>query len=72
MYTELLCFFRMHLHNVEAKAKASGEESRVGQPEKSSYKYVDQFGFPVPTCCGYLPQNNSWCSDWMVSLHLIC
>ncbi|KAK4315160.1 hypothetical protein Pmani_013593 [Petrolisthes manimaculis] len=56
---------QMHLYNIEAKAKSIGEESHVGQAEKGSYKYVDQFGFSVPTCCGYLPQDNSWCDDWI-------
>ncbi|KAF0300245.1 Ketosamine-3-kinase [Amphibalanus amphitrite] len=26
---------------------------------------VSQFGFPVPTCCGRIPQANQWCDDWV-------
>lgn len=26
---------------------------------------VTQFGFPVQTCCGYLPQKNEWRMDWV-------
>ena len=29
--------------------------------------YVQQFGFPVPTCCGRIPTINDWQSDWVVS-----
>ncbi|RLV97010.1 hypothetical protein DV515_00012215 [Chloebia gouldiae] len=28
-------------------------------------QFVDQFGFHTVTCCGYLPQVNNWCSDWV-------
>lgn len=27
--------------------------------------FVDQFGFDVVTCCGYLPQVNDWQKDWV-------
>ncbi|KAK2498809.1 hypothetical protein MC885_018391 [Smutsia gigantea] len=27
--------------------------------------FVDQFGFDVVTCCGYLPQVNDWQTDWV-------
>lgn len=26
---------------------------------------IDKFGFHLTTCCGYLPQNNEWCEDWV-------
>lgn len=26
---------------------------------------MDQFGFDVVTCCGYLPQVNDWQTDWV-------
>ncbi|KAL0277800.1 UNVERIFIED_CONTAM: hypothetical protein PYX00_004961 [Menopon gallinae] len=32
---------------------------------KQESNRVDKFGFHVTTCCGYLPQNNEWCYDWV-------
>ena len=26
---------------------------------------VTQYGFDVATCCGYLPQTNTWRDDWI-------
>ncbi|VVC45486.1 Hypothetical protein CINCED_3A004193 [Cinara cedri] len=26
---------------------------------------INQFGFHVETCCGFLPQNNTWTNDWL-------
>ncbi|XP_049813906.1 fructosamine-3-kinase-like isoform X1 [Schistocerca nitens] len=51
---------RLHLHNSELKTKAS--QGFVGQEENVSY--VEKFGFHVTTCCGYIPLENEWCSDW--------
>lgn len=28
---------------------------------------VNQFGFHVETCCGFIPQNNTWTDNWIVS-----
>lgn len=53
---------RMHLHNIKKLEKF--DESHVGGGEES--KPVTQFGFSVPTCCGYLPQDNTWNDDWVV------
>ena len=25
-----------------------------------------KFGFDIPTCCGSIPQSNTWCDDWPV------
>ncbi|CAK9301746.1 unnamed protein product [Gordionus sp. m RMFG-2023] len=33
--------------------------------ENNSKEYVKEFGFSIPTCCGFLPQNNHWSSDWI-------
>ncbi|XP_060877402.1 ketosamine-3-kinase-like [Metopolophium dirhodum] len=30
-----------------------------GQP------HINKFGFHVETCCGFLPQNNTWTDDWI-------
>uniref|UniRef100_A0A2P2I3D2 protein-ribulosamine 3-kinase n=2 Tax=Hirondellea gigas TaxID=1518452 RepID=A0A2P2I3D2_9CRUS len=30
----------------------------------SSLIHEKRFGFHVPTSCGYIAQNNSWCDDW--------
>lgn len=28
--------------------------------------HIDKFGFHIETCCGFLPQNNTWTDDWTV------
>jgi fructosamine-3-kinase len=33
---------------------------KEGQPR------INKFGFHVETCCGFLPQNNTWTDDWIV------
>lgn len=33
--------------------------------EQAERQYVDQFGFDVVTCCGYLPQVNDWQKNWV-------
>nr|ACO10267.1 Ketosamine-3-kinase [Caligus rogercresseyi] len=43
---------KLHLHNIELETKDPS-------------KYVSKFGFRCETCCGVLPQNNSWDSDWV-------
>ncbi|ESO91643.1 hypothetical protein LOTGIDRAFT_121864 [Lottia gigantea] len=53
----------LHLYNTQLKEQKEKIESFVGKQE--TVNYVDQFGFEVPTCCGYLPQSNSWSSDWL-------
>ncbi|XP_047500016.1 ketosamine-3-kinase-like isoform X2 [Penaeus chinensis] len=55
---------RMHLHNLEEIKKYDNCNSRVGQNQNC--EPVMQFGFPVTTCCGYIPQDNTWCDDWLV------
>lgn len=52
---------RLHLHNLKAKEQATG--GRVGSASPS---YVEEFGFPVNTSCGYLSQDNTWNKDWLV------
>ncbi|KAJ8021819.1 Ketosamine-3-kinase [Holothuria leucospilota] len=64
---------RLHLHNSALKTRQGKEESRIGSgsADKSgdtcneTSSYVDKFGFDVTTCCGYLPQDNSWCKNWV-------
>lgn len=36
--------------------ESASSDGRVG---------VSKYGFDVPTCCGYLPQKNEWCEDWV-------
>lgn len=54
---------RMHLHNLELENKA---DALVGATTETSPQYISKFGFSVSTCCGYLPQENSWEQDWLV------
>ncbi|XP_054262014.1 ketosamine-3-kinase-like isoform X2 [Macrosteles quadrilineatus] len=44
---------KMHLHNESLRnSKDSG--------------HVKEFGFHTPTCCGYIPQDNTWKEDWVL------
>lgn len=53
------------MHNAYLLKEKERASSFVGGQEKAS-EPVTQFGFHVPTCCGYLPQMNEWCNDWVV------
>ncbi|XP_032942426.1 ketosamine-3-kinase-like [Catharus ustulatus] len=56
----------LHLHNQQLRAKMKKEGSIVGEGQgQMELPFVDQFGFPTVTCCGYLPQVNNWQSDWV-------
>ncbi|PSN35296.1 Fructosamine-3-kinase [Blattella germanica] len=60
---------KMHLHNAELGQKEKEKESYVGKGENENEDeeqpvYMTQFGFHVTTCCGYLPQDNTFCDDW--------
>ncbi|XP_006869537.1 PREDICTED: ketosamine-3-kinase [Chrysochloris asiatica] len=56
----------LHLENQRLGEALRKESSTVGrgggQPERA---FVNQFGFDVVTCCGYLPQVNTWQKDWV-------
>ncbi|NWW80266.1 KT3K kinase, partial [Climacteris rufus] len=54
----------LHLHNLQLREKIQKEGSTVGQGQ-TEVQFVDQFGFHTVTCCGYLPQINSWQRDWL-------
>lgn len=56
----------MHLHNLEEIKKYDNGSSRIGQNQDC--EPVMQFGFPVTTCCGFIPQDNTWCDDWLVCM----
>ena len=60
----------MHLHNEELRKKEQKKESSVHKVDAESISggYVDKFGFQVTTCCGFIPQDNSWADDWPVGL----
>lgn len=49
----------LHLHNENARQR-SQEGSVHDRPD-----FVEEFGFPVTTCCGYLPLDNTWHGDWV-------
>uniref|UniRef100_UPI00398EED84 ketosamine-3-kinase isoform X1 n=2 Tax=Pristiophorus japonicus TaxID=55135 RepID=UPI00398EED84 len=56
----------LHLHNAKLKEQQNKDAQTVGKgPGQSEIQYVDKFGFHTTTCCGYLPQNNDWQSDWV-------
>uniref|UniRef100_A0A1B6D3G5 protein-ribulosamine 3-kinase n=1 Tax=Clastoptera arizonana TaxID=38151 RepID=A0A1B6D3G5_9HEMI len=45
----------LHLYNI----------SLSNQSNESGEEYISQFGFQTTTCCGYIPQDNSWQEDWV-------
>ncbi|KAM9780570.1 ketosamine-3-kinase [Neosynchiropus ocellatus] len=56
----------LHLHNKQQLEKNNKEQQTVGKGAgQLEDNCVDKFGFPVTTCCGYIPQNNDWQDDWV-------
>ncbi|KAH9515153.1 fructosamine 3 kinase [Bulinus truncatus] len=55
---------RLHLYNVELKRMADSQQTSLHTKVDSS-SHINQFGFPITTCCGYLPQNNDWMDNWL-------
>ncbi|RVE69638.1 hypothetical protein OJAV_G00079540 [Oryzias javanicus] len=56
----------LHLHNQTLQEKLRKEQQTVGKgASQSEVAVVEKFGFDVATCCGYLPQQNEWQSDWV-------
>ncbi|XP_064613414.1 ketosamine-3-kinase-like [Liolophura sinensis] len=54
---------RLHLHNSEVGELQKKQESSVHVSHQ--VEHIDKFGFHVPTCCGYIPQENTWNEDWI-------
>lgn len=56
----------LHLENKKLGERLLKEAGTVGKGGgQAERQYVDQFGFDVVTCCGYLPQVNDWQKDWV-------
>ncbi|XP_060027673.1 ketosamine-3-kinase isoform X2 [Erinaceus europaeus] len=56
----------LHLHNKKLGDALQKEASTVGKGGgQVELPFVEQFGFDVVTCCGYLPQVNDWQEDWV-------
>lgn len=53
------------MHNAYLLKEKERASNFVGGQEKT-VESVTQFGFHIPTCCGYLPQMNEWCENWVV------
>ncbi|XP_059763967.1 ketosamine-3-kinase isoform X1 [Balaenoptera ricei] len=56
----------LHLDNKRLGETLQKEAGTVGKGGGQVERpFVDQFGFDVVTCCGYLPQVNDWQRDWV-------
>lgn len=56
----------LHCHNKSQLERLNKEQQTVGKgAAQSEVDAVEQFGFRVTTCCGYLPQKNDWQDDWV-------
>ncbi|XP_032285888.1 ketosamine-3-kinase-like [Phoca vitulina] len=56
----------LHLDNKRLGETLQKEAGTVGKGGGQVERpFVDQFGFDVVTCCGYLPQVNDWQEDWV-------
>ncbi|XP_022379139.1 ketosamine-3-kinase isoform X2 [Enhydra lutris kenyoni] len=56
----------LHLDNKRRGETLQKEASTVGKGAGQVVQpFMDQFGFDVVTCCGYLPQVNDWQEDWV-------
>ena len=54
------------MDNINKLQKNESESNKVGKGQDPVA--VEKFGFPVATCCGFIPQNNEWHDDWVVSV----
>ncbi|XP_068606299.1 ketosamine-3-kinase-like [Brachionichthys hirsutus] len=55
----------LHDSNKRQLERLRKEQHTVGKGAgKSEVTAVEQFGFGVVTCCGYLPLENEWMDDW--------
>ncbi|XP_060064709.1 ketosamine-3-kinase-like [Ylistrum balloti] len=52
---------QLHLSNSKAEKEAEMAEGFVGKKSQ----YVSEFGFDLTTCCGFLPQDNTWEKSWV-------
>uniref|UniRef100_G1TCX1 protein-ribulosamine 3-kinase n=1 Tax=Oryctolagus cuniculus TaxID=9986 RepID=G1TCX1_RABIT len=56
----------LHLDNKKRGETLLKEAGTVGRGSGHAERpFVNQFGFDVVTCCGYLPQVNDWQKDWV-------
>lgn len=55
---------RLHLHNINLLQQSNKNETRI---TSTTLDVVKEFGFHTPTCCGFIPLDNTWATDWVVS-----
>jgi protein-ribulosamine 3-kinase len=56
----------LHLDNeIKSKKSAKRESWITKNDNKTDNIFVNQFGFDVTTCCGFIPLNNEWCDNWV-------
>ena len=58
--------FRMHLFNESLKNEGTSVHKQKDDTEEP--RFVSKFGFHATTCCGFIPQNNEWKDNWVVSI----
>ena len=51
-YVGIFVCYRLHRHNLDLL-------------DNNNPAAVRRFGFDVPTCCGILPQKNTWMDNWI-------
>lgn len=56
----------LHLNNF----KLFNRDNNASINKSENINPVKEFGFHITTCCGYLPQENNWNSDWIVSTYI--
>ena len=61
------CIHRLHLHNQSCEQDV--DSGYVGS-NGDQLACVDQFGFHIATCCGAIPLDNTWSSDWVVCTYV--
>lgn len=55
---------RLHLHNINLLQQSKKNETRI---TGTTLDVVKEFGFHTPTCCGFIPLDNTGATDWVVS-----
>lgn len=55
---------RLKAGGLTKPAKLDGQYPDRFIPEPNTHQ-INQFGFDIPTSCGYIPQVNEWTDDWV-------
>lgn len=60
---------KLHKHNKTLKDQDALKSKSIHkdneEEEEENLRFINQFGFHTTTCCGYIPQDNTWKDNWV-------